>query len=236
MANFVRNLQGNTSCGTQGTECWKLHLSSKKMNKCDPWSSEDRTPFLFLFFFSLSLSLFAAGNNFFSGSFWVLCALVICTPPEACTTCPWLWGNDEKLSRQHSNHLFTSLEKDTGCCLTIQMPLSRSIPNHLVAKGARPRHHTRWVSGFLPVRLQPRAQWPNVERMHMEKNMQFTMLEQIFMKDWIVVAACFVLKYFMIILSGPFHVHFPVRGFQLIVFCKPKSILITFDDDDWDTV
>lgn len=36
--------------------------------------------------------------------------------------------------------------------------------------------------------------------------LQFTMLEQIFMKDWLVVAVCFKLKYVII----P-RVHFPVR-------------------------
>lgn len=159
MANFVRNVRGNTNCGAR-----RLRAESCIYHQRN-WVSaiRGRLKIALLFFFFFSFPLLQETTFFLqvaSGSYVHWWYALPRGPVQLVLGCE---GTMKKLYRQHSNHLLTSLEKDTGCCLTIQMPLSQSVPNHRVAKGARPRRHTRWVSGFLLARLHPRTQWPNVE-------------------------------------------------------------------------
>lgn len=65
----------------------------------------------------------------FAAGFWVLCALVICTPPrliQLVLGCGELW----KVTPTVSSHLYTSLEEDRGRCVTIQTSSSARIQWH----------------------------------------------------------------------------------------------------------
>lgn len=60
----------------------------------------------------------------FAAGFWVLCALVICTPPrliQLVLGCGELW----KVTQTVGSHLYTSLEEDRRLRITMQMCSSK---------------------------------------------------------------------------------------------------------------